>query len=67
MIDFGDKLKFDQIYLEIVILVLGKRILVLNGGYRGNEGIFEFINEKIFLVIIVIEIGFLKGCRVEGI
>ena len=35
--------------------VTGKRILVLNGGYRGNEGTLESINEKTFSATIVIE------------
>ena len=35
--------------------VAGKRILVLNGGYRGNEGTLESINEKTFSATIVIE------------
>ena len=35
--------------------VVGKRILVLNGGYRGNEGTLESINEKTFSATIVIE------------
>ena len=33
----------------------GKRILVLNGGYRGNEGTLESINEKTFSATIIIE------------
>lgn len=67
MIDSGDKLKLDQTHLETVIPAPGKRILVLNGGYRGNEGTLESINEKTFSATIVIETGPLKGRRVEGI
>ncbi|XP_036317275.1 DNA/RNA-binding protein KIN17 isoform X4 [Pipistrellus kuhlii] len=67
MIDSGDKLKLDQTHLETVIPAPGKRILVLNGGYRGNEAILESINEKTFSATIVIETGPLKGRRVEGI
>uniref|UniRef100_A0A8C2V5C0 DNA/RNA-binding protein Kin17 WH-like domain-containing protein n=1 Tax=Chinchilla lanigera TaxID=34839 RepID=A0A8C2V5C0_CHILA len=52
MTDSGDKLKFDQTHLETVIPAPGERILVLNGGYRGNE---------------VIDTGPLKECRLEGI
>ncbi|XP_012497630.1 PREDICTED: DNA/RNA-binding protein KIN17 [Propithecus coquereli] len=55
MIDSGDKLKLDQTHLETVIPAPGKRILVLNGGYRGNEGTLESINEKTFSATIVIE------------
>ncbi|KAK1345625.1 hypothetical protein QTO34_008088 [Cnephaeus nilssonii] len=67
MIDSGDKLKLDQTHLETVIPAPGKRILVLNGGYRGNEATLESINEKTFSATIVIETGPLKGRRVEGI
>ncbi|XP_054377875.1 DNA/RNA-binding protein KIN17 isoform X2 [Pongo abelii] len=55
MIDSGDKLKLDQTHLETVIPAPGKRILVLNGGYRGNEGTLESINEKTFSATIIIE------------
>lgn len=67
MIDSGDKLKLDQTHLETVIPAPGKRILVLNGGYRGNVGTLESINEKTFSATVVIETGPLKGRRVEGI
>lgn len=67
MTDSGDRLKLDQTHLETVIPAPGKRVLVLNGGYRGNEGTLESINEKTFSATIVIETGPLKGRRVEGI
>nr|XP_048692601.1 DNA/RNA-binding protein KIN17 isoform X3 [Caretta caretta] len=67
MIDSGDKLKLDQTHLETVIPAPGKKVLVLNGGYRGNEGILESINEKNFSAAIIIESGPLKGRRIEGI
>uniref|UniRef100_A0A2K6NRT9 DNA/RNA-binding protein KIN17 n=1 Tax=Rhinopithecus roxellana TaxID=61622 RepID=A0A2K6NRT9_RHIRO len=60
MIDSGDKLKLDQSHLETVIPAPGKTMLVLNGGYRGNEGTLESIDEKPFSATIVIE-------TVEGI
>lgn len=40
---------------SIFFFTVGKRILVLNGGYRGNEGTLESINEKTFSATIVIE------------
>uniref|UniRef100_A0A8C0H347 DNA/RNA-binding protein KIN17 n=1 Tax=Chelonoidis abingdonii TaxID=106734 RepID=A0A8C0H347_CHEAB len=67
MIDSGDKLKLDQTHLETVIPAPGKKVLVLNGGYRGNEGILESINEKNFSAAIIIDSGPLKGRRIEGI
>ncbi|NXF27307.1 KIN17 protein, partial [Rhodinocichla rosea] len=67
VIDSGDKLKLDQTHLETVIPAPGKKVLVLNGGYSGNEGILESINEKRFSVTITIDSGPLKGRRVEDI
>lgn len=67
VIDSGDKLKLDQTHLETVIPAPGKKVVVLNGGYRGNEGILESINEKRFSVTITIDSGPLKGRRVEDI
>ncbi|NWH35598.1 KIN17 protein, partial [Chloropsis hardwickii] len=67
VIDSGDKLKLDQTHLETVIPAPGKKVMVLNGGYRGNEGILESINEKKFSVTITIDSGPLKGRRVEDI
>ncbi|NXY49982.1 KIN17 protein, partial [Ceuthmochares aereus] len=55
MIDSGDKLKLDQTHLETVIPAPGKKVMVLNGGYRGNEGILESINEKRFSATIIID------------
>ncbi|XP_055963977.1 DNA/RNA-binding protein KIN17-like [Sorex fumeus] len=67
MMHSGDKLKLDQTHLETVIPAPGKRILILNGSYRGNEGTLESINEKAFSAAVVIETGPFKGHRVEGI
>ncbi|NXO25753.1 KIN17 protein, partial [Cisticola juncidis] len=67
VIDSGDKLKLDQTHLETVIPAQGKKVMVLNGGYRGNEGILESINEKRFSVTITIDSGPFKGHRVEDI
>ncbi|XP_053262794.1 DNA/RNA-binding protein KIN17 [Podarcis raffonei] len=67
VIDSGDKLKLDQTHLETVIPAPGKKVLVLNGGYRGNEATLESIHEKKFSATILIETGPLKGRKVEGI
>lgn len=37
--------------------------MVLNGGYRGNEGILESINEKRFSVTITIDSVSIKHCK----
>ncbi|XP_015272519.1 PREDICTED: DNA/RNA-binding protein KIN17-like [Gekko japonicus] len=61
LIDSGDKLKLDQTHLETVIPAPGKKVLVLNGGYRGNGATLVCINEKTFSATILIESGPLKG------
>ncbi|MBN3271728.1 KIN17 protein, partial [Polyodon spathula] len=55
MVDSGDKLKIDQAHLETVIPAPGKRVLVLNGGYRGSEAILDSIDEKKFTALITID------------
>nr|XP_056703687.1 DNA/RNA-binding protein KIN17 [Euleptes europaea] len=67
MLDSGDKLKLDQTHLETVIPAPGKKVLVLNGSYRGSEATLECINEKTFSATILIESGPLQGRRVEGV
>ncbi|XP_069485777.1 DNA/RNA-binding protein KIN17 [Ambystoma mexicanum] len=67
MVDSGDKLRLDQAHLETVIPAPGKKVRILNGGYRGHEGILDSINEKSFSAIIVIDSGPLKGRKLEGI
>ncbi|KAM4677635.1 DNA/RNA-binding protein KIN17 [Discoglossus pictus] len=67
LIDSGDKLKLDQTHLETVIPAPGKKVLVVNGGYKGNIGVLDCINEKSFSATIVIDSGLLKGRKVEGV
>lgn len=65
LVDSGDKLKLDQTHLETVIPAPGKKILILNGGYKGNYGVLDSINEKRFSATIIIDSGPLKGRKVE--
>ncbi|XP_077196421.1 DNA/RNA-binding protein KIN17 isoform X1 [Paroedura picta] len=67
LIDSGDKLKLDQTHLETVLPAPGKKVLILNGVYRGNEATLEGINEKTFSATILIATGPQKGSRVEGV
>ncbi|XP_068128757.1 DNA/RNA-binding protein KIN17 isoform X2 [Hyperolius riggenbachi] len=67
LVDSGDKLKLDQTHLETVIPAPGKRVLILNGGYKGNFGTLDSINEKSFSATIIIDSGPLKGRKVEGL
>nr|DBA31402.1 TPA: hypothetical protein GDO54_007258 [Pyxicephalus adspersus] len=66
-LDSGDKLKLDQTHLETVIPAPGKKVLVLNGGYKGTYGVLDSINEKSFSATIVVDSGPLKGRKVEGL
>lgn len=67
MVDSGDKLKLDQTHLETVIPAQGKRVLIVNGQYRGTEAVLEGIDEKNFSASITLDSGHMKGKRVEGI
>ncbi|KAL7982835.1 hypothetical protein Chor_013171 [Crotalus horridus] len=67
LIHSGDKLRLDQTHLETVIPALGKKVLILNGGYRGNEAVLQDISEKTFSATVLIESGPLKGRQVEGV
>uniref|UniRef100_A0A4W3ILC1 Kin17 DNA and RNA binding protein n=1 Tax=Callorhinchus milii TaxID=7868 RepID=A0A4W3ILC1_CALMI len=67
MIDSGDKLKVDQTHLETVIPVPGKKVLVVNGGYRGHEAILDCIDEKKYCATIIIDSGPLQGRKVDSV
>ncbi|KAK2192597.1 hypothetical protein NP493_26g05047 [Ridgeia piscesae] len=55
MVDGGDKLRVDQAHLETVIPAIGKRVLVVNGAYRGSEAVLTAVDEKHFCCSIKIE------------
>lgn len=67
VIDSGDKLKLDQTHLETVIPAPGKRVLIVNGGYRGNVAILDSISEKKFCATVIIDSGLSKGHKLEGV
>ncbi|XP_012680855.2 DNA/RNA-binding protein KIN17 [Clupea harengus] len=67
MVDSGDKLKLDQTHLETVIPASGKRVLIVNGQYRGTEAVLEGIEEKKFSATLMLDSGRMKGKRVEAI
>lgn len=48
-----------------LFLTSGKKVMVLNGGYRGNEGILESINEKKFSATIIIDSVSIKRCKIS--
>ncbi|XP_058272710.1 DNA/RNA-binding protein KIN17 isoform X1 [Hemibagrus wyckioides] len=55
LIDSGDKLKLDQSHLETVIPAPGKRVVIVNGQYRGMEAVLEGIDEKNFSAQLTID------------
>lgn len=63
----GAKLKLDQLHLETVLPAIGKRVMVVNGGYRGNTATLDSIDEKQFCCNITIDQGALRGRAVAGV
>ncbi|XP_063442837.1 DNA/RNA-binding protein KIN17-like [Mytilus trossulus] len=67
LIDSGDKMKVDQSHLETVIPAQGKKVLIVNGAYRGESAILETIDEKKFSCSVSIATGPSRGRVIEGI
>ncbi|XP_055614609.1 DNA/RNA-binding protein KIN17 [Uranotaenia lowii] len=67
LLETGDKLKVDQAHLETVIPSTGKKVLVLNGGYRGSTATLKEIDTDNFCVTIEIASGPLKGRVVNNV
>lgn len=54
LIDSDTVIKVDQAHVETVIPAIGKRVLIVNGAYRGEEATLEAINERDFSAKLVI-------------
>ena len=67
MIKSGGKIKVDQTHLETVLPNFGRKVLILNGEYRGCTATLESIDEKKFCANVKICSGKYKGVEVEGI
>uniref|UniRef100_A0A8C4Q9N8 Kin17 DNA and RNA binding protein n=1 Tax=Eptatretus burgeri TaxID=7764 RepID=A0A8C4Q9N8_EPTBU len=67
MLNSGDKLRVDQIHVQTVIPVPGKKVLILNGGYLGCEAVLQSVDEKSFSAMLCIDSGPLKGRVVSGV
>ncbi|KXJ74463.1 hypothetical protein RP20_CCG013554 [Aedes albopictus] len=67
LLETGDKLKVDQAHLETVIPAIGKQVLVLNGGYRGNTATLKEIDTDNYCTTIEIASGPLKGRIVNNV
>uniref|UniRef100_UPI00358E4829 DNA/RNA-binding protein KIN17 n=1 Tax=Myxine glutinosa TaxID=7769 RepID=UPI00358E4829 len=67
MLNSGDKLRVDQIHVQTVIPVPGKKVLIVNGGYLGCEAVLQSVDEKGFSAMLCIDSGPLKGRVVPGV
>jgi len=67
LIETGTVIKLDQAHLETVLPAVGRKVLVVNGAYRGEIATLEDINEKEFSVKIEIAAGPLRGRVVNGV
>jgi DNA/RNA-binding protein KIN17 len=54
MLDTNDKIRIDQAHVETVIPAIGKKVLVVNGAYRGQQAILEDIHQDTFSVDITL-------------
>ncbi|XP_037947435.1 DNA/RNA-binding protein KIN17-like [Teleopsis dalmanni] len=66
-LESGEKLKVDQAHLETVIPALNKNVLVVNGGYRGFEGVLRELDEGNYCVSVEIATGPLQGRIVKNL
>lgn len=66
MLDSGDKIKLDQEYLETVIPAIGKKVLVVNGAYRGCEAVLKEVKVDKYCTKIEISSGLLRGRVVDN-
>ena len=61
MLDSGDVLRLDQAHLETVVPNFGGKVLIVNGGYRGEHAILEDINQQAFTACLKICQGPFNG------
>lgn len=67
MLDSGDVLKMDQLYLETVIPNIGREVLIVNGANRGSKGKIVKVCPESFSVDIEVLDGVLTGIEVKGL
>ncbi|CAG0883255.1 unnamed protein product [Cyprideis torosa] len=67
VIDLGKKVKLDQAHLETVIPAVGRKVLVVNGAYRGTEAELQKINVETFSVDLEISSGPTKGRQLKKV
>eukprot|EP00457_Paulinella_chromatophora_P004995 gb/GEZN01005008.1/.p1 GENE.gb/GEZN01005008.1/~~gb/GEZN01005008.1/.p1 ORF type:complete len:411 (-),score=94.78 gb/GEZN01005008.1/:357-1589(-) len=67
MLDTGHILKIDQEQLQNVVPNIGRKVLVVNGGYRGAEATMLALNDEQLTVTVKIETGMWKGKTVSNL
>ncbi|PAV75512.1 hypothetical protein WR25_13601 [Diploscapter pachys] len=65
-LDDGTTVKLDQSHVETVIPSVGRKMLVVNGAYRGSVAVLESLDEKKFCVNLTIDEGVLKGRKISA-
>jgi len=58
---FSTLFQFDQAHLETVIPSEGRKVLIVNGGYRGETATMCGLKEDEFCATLEISKGLLKG------
>jgi DNA/RNA-binding protein KIN17 len=54
MLEINEKIRIDQAHVETVIPAIGRKVLVVNGAYRGQEATLEDIHQDTFSVDITL-------------
>ncbi|CAF1397828.1 unnamed protein product [Adineta ricciae] len=66
MLETNMKIRVDQAHVETVIPAIGKRVLIVNGAYRGQEAMLEAIHQESFSVDVTLLTGSMTGTRIEN-
>jgi DNA/RNA-binding protein KIN17 len=61
----GDMLKLDQSQLETVIPLVGGKVKVVNGAYRGDEAVLTAVNVDKYTATVKLETGPKTGSSIE--
>jgi len=66
MLDTNDKIRVDQAHVETVIPAVGKKVLIVNGAYRGQEATLDDIHQDKFSVDVTLLTGSMVGTRLDN-
>jgi len=66
MIDTNDKIRVDQAHVETVIPAIGKKVMIVNGAYRGQEATLEDIHQDSYSVDVTLLTGSMVGIRLDN-